>query len=61
MVITRLEATCRRALQGNHINYRIIKNILDRNLDKIPLIAHLDFFITDHEKTGVQKITIINN
>ena len=45
----RLEAACRRALYGNNINYRIIKNILDKNLDKIPLIAQLDLFIPDHE------------
>lgn len=48
---TRLEAACRRALQGNHINYRIIKNILDKNLDKVPLVAQLDLFIPDHENT----------
>ena len=30
----RLEAACSRALQGSRINYTLIKNILDRGLDK---------------------------
>ena len=30
----RLEAACRRALQGTRINYTMIKNILERGLDK---------------------------
>jgi transposase len=30
----RLEAACNRALQGTRINYTMIKNILERNLDK---------------------------
>lgn len=32
--IPRLEAACRRALQGTRINYTMIKNILERGLDK---------------------------
>jgi transposase len=31
---TRLEAACSRALQGTRVNYTMIKNILERNLDK---------------------------
>jgi hypothetical protein len=35
----RLEAACSRALQGTRINYTMIKNILERGLDKeLPLI-----------------------
>jgi hypothetical protein len=35
----RLEAACSRALQGSRINYTLIKNILDRGLDKqLPLL-----------------------
>jgi transposase len=30
----RLEAACSRALQGSRVNYTMIKNILERNLDK---------------------------
>jgi hypothetical protein len=30
----RLEAACNRALQGTRVNYTMIKNILDRGLDK---------------------------
>ncbi|MEO6548190.1 MAG: IS21 family transposase [Ferruginibacter sp.] len=34
----RLEAACSRALQGSRVNYTMIKNILERNLDKqLPL------------------------
>jgi len=32
--IPRLEAACGRALQGTRINYTMIKNILERGLDK---------------------------
>ncbi len=32
--IPRLEAACSRALQGTRINYTMIKNILERGLDK---------------------------
>jgi hypothetical protein len=31
---TRLEAACSRALQGSRVNYTMIKNILERGLDK---------------------------
>lgn len=30
----RLEAACGRALQGSRVNYTMIKNILERGLDK---------------------------
>ena len=33
---SRLEAACGRALQGTRINYTMIKNILEKNLDKQP-------------------------
>jgi transposase len=33
---TRLEAACNRALQAPRVNYTLIKNILERNLDKAP-------------------------
>lgn len=34
----RLEAACKRALQGTRVNYTMIKNILEKSLDKqLPL------------------------
>lgn len=36
----RLEAACKRALQGSRVNYTMIKNILERGLDKQLLIEH---------------------
>ena len=37
--VQRLEAACSRALQGPRVNYTMIKNILERGLDKqLPLI-----------------------
>lgn len=37
--VQRLEAACSRALQGSRVNYTMIKNILERGLDKqLPLI-----------------------
>jgi hypothetical protein len=45
----RLEAACKRALQGSRVNYTMIKNILDRGLDKqLPLPDNL-FHIPDHD------------
>jgi hypothetical protein len=32
--VQRLEAACSRALQGTRVNYTMIKNILERGLDK---------------------------
>ena len=37
--VQRLEAACSRALQGPRVNYTMIRNILERSLDKqLPLI-----------------------
>jgi hypothetical protein len=45
----RLEAACKRANQGNRITYRIIKNILENNLDKVQLKeTSLNSFIPEH-------------
>jgi transposase/ribosomal protein S19 len=35
--LSRLEAACNRALQGNRVNYHMIRNILERGLDKQPV------------------------
>ena len=36
--VQRLEAACKRALQGTRVNYTMIKNILEKGLDKqLPL------------------------
>lgn len=35
--LSRLEAACNRALQGNRVNYHMIKNILERGLDQLPV------------------------
>ena len=44
----RLEAACSRALQGIRVNYTIMKNILERGLDKqVPLLN--DHIIPDHD------------
>ena len=45
----RLEAACRRALTGYKVTYMGIKNILERNLDKVPLQTDLIITIPDHE------------
>jgi transposase len=45
----RLEAACKRANQGNGITYRIIKNILENNLDKVPIQNNFsNLVIPDH-------------
>lgn len=45
----RLEAACKRASQGNRITYRIIKNILENNLDKVQIQeTPLNPFIPEH-------------
>jgi hypothetical protein len=37
----RLEAACSRALRGTRVNYTMIKNILEKNLDKqLPLFSN---------------------
>lgn len=45
----RLEAACKRAIGGYKLNYNIIKNILERNLDKAPEKPDLLFNIPEHE------------
>lgn len=45
----RLEAACKRANQGSRINYGIIKNILENNLDKVQLQQNsYDLIIPEH-------------
>jgi transposase len=45
----RLEAACKRANQGSRVNYKIIKNILENNLDKVQIQENLfSLFIPDH-------------
>ena len=45
----RLEAACKRANLGSRISYKIIKNILENNLDKMQAQQNLlQFFIPDH-------------
>lgn len=49
----RLEAACARALQGPRINYTIIKNILDRGMDKqTPVIAATIIPLHDNIRGG---------
>lgn len=45
----RLESACGRAMNGYKANYTIIKNILERNLDKAPAQGDLFGNIPDHE------------
>ena len=45
----RLEAACRRSLQAYKVTYTIIKNILERNLDKAPVQNDLFTGIPDHD------------
>lgn len=45
----RLESACGRAMAGYKVNYTIIKNILERNLDKAPAQTDLFGNIPDHE------------
>jgi transposase len=44
----RVETACLRALQGNRINYTMIKNILERGLDKLTSIP-APLLISEHE------------
>jgi hypothetical protein len=46
--LSRLEAACNRALQGNRVNYHMIKNILERGLDQAP-VAENNHTIPLHE------------
>ena len=45
----RLEAACTRALTGSRVTYTMIKNILERNLDKAPVQTDLFEHIPSHE------------
>ena len=45
----RLEAACKRALTGSKVTYTMIKDILERNLDKAPLQVDLFEAIPLHE------------
>ena len=46
--LSRLEAACNRALQGNRVNYHMIKNILERGLDQV-LVKENNHTIPLHE------------
>lgn len=45
----RMEAACRRALQGNRVNFGVIKTILDKNLDSIDQQEDIQFSLPFHE------------
>ena len=45
----RFEAACSRALRGSHMTYGLIKNILDKNLDKQPQMEPDLFTLPLHE------------
>jgi len=45
----RMEAACRRAIQGIRVNYGIIKTILDKNLDKLPQQEEIQFSLPLHD------------
>jgi hypothetical protein len=45
----RLEAACGRAMAGYKVTYTIVKNILERNLDKAPAEMNLFGNLPDHE------------
>ena len=46
---SRLEAACTRALQGTRVNYTMIKNILERGLDKMVVLPDKNNAIPDHD------------
>jgi hypothetical protein len=45
----RLEAACKRALEGYKVTYTIIKNVLENNLDKASTQMNLFTSIPDHD------------
>ncbi|MDP3059119.1 MAG: IS21 family transposase, partial [bacterium] len=45
----RLEAACQRAIMGYKVTYTTIKNILERNLDKVPSQISLSLNIPEHD------------
>ena len=51
----RMEAACKRALQGVRINYKVIENILDKNLDALPLQTEIQFSLPIHDNLRGNK------
>lgn len=45
----RLEAACTRVLQGTRVNYTMIKNILERGLDRMVVLPEKNNTIPDHD------------
>jgi hypothetical protein len=46
----RFERACKRALKGSRVNYGMVKNILEKNLDKMEEENQQDLFsIPEHE------------
>jgi transposase len=45
----RVERACKRSAQSVKVNYSIIKNILENNLDKCEELPEIEFNIPDHE------------
>lgn len=45
----RLEAACQRAISGSRVTYMMVKNILERNLDKASLQTDFVFTLPEHE------------
>ena len=51
----RFERACKRALKGSRINYGMIKNILEKNLDQLEENQRYLFFIPEHENIRGKK------
>jgi hypothetical protein len=51
----RFEAACKRALRGTRVNYLMVKNILEKNLDKQEEIQEDLFSIPHHENIRGSK------
>jgi transposase len=45
----RLELACKRAVEGPKVTYMIIKSILDKKLDQVPLQTDLFYNVPEHE------------
>jgi hypothetical protein len=45
----RLEAACSRSLLGTRTNYTMIKNILERGLDKVTIVTETSNYIPTHD------------
>jgi len=52
----RFEAACKRALQGTWINYGVVKNILQHNLDRQPLPENYQTKSPEHENIRGEKL-----